>query len=90
MIVFVDYQHLGKVLEPTHHQRAGSLATIKIGDVFATVSDNNAPLIYNLTGKLGKETKITKVIGKQLADFDKRMNICKNHIRSLKQRLRNN
>ena len=56
MIVFVDYQHLGKVLEPTHHQRAGSLATIKIGDVFATVSDNNAPLIYNLTGKLGKET----------------------------------
>ena len=40
--------------------------------------------------KLGKETKITKVIGKQFADFDKRMNICKNHIRSLKQRLRNN
>jgi len=40
--------------------------------------------------KLGKETKITKVIGNQLKDFDKRMNICKNHIRSLKQRLRNN
>ena len=40
--------------------------------------------------KLCKETKITKVIGKQLKDFDKRMNICKNHIRSLKQRLRNN
>ena len=40
--------------------------------------------------KLGRDTKITKVIGKQLKDFDKRMNIAKNHIRSLKQRLRNN
>lgn len=39
--------------------------------------------------KLGKETKITKVIGNQLKDFDKRMNIARNHIRSLKQRLRN-
>jgi len=39
--------------------------------------------------KLGKETAITKVIGNQLKDFDKRMNIARNHIRSLKQRLRN-
>jgi len=39
--------------------------------------------------KLGKDTKITKVIGKQLKDFDKEMNVYRNHIRSLKQRLRN-
>lgn len=39
--------------------------------------------------KLGRETKITKAIGLELKQFDKRINQAKNHVRSLKLRLRN-
>ena len=39
--------------------------------------------------KLGRETKITKAIALELKQFDKRINQAKNHVRSLKLRLRN-